>query len=41
MKKILILVLTIFSLNINAQIFTPVSWEFFPRQHFITSSATQ
>ena len=28
MKKILILVLTIFSLNINAQIFTPVSWEF-------------
>ena len=28
MKKILILVLTIFSLNINAQIFTPVSWTF-------------
>ena len=28
MKKILVLILTIFSLNINAQIFTPVSWTF-------------
>ena len=28
MKKILILIFTIFSVNINAQIFTPVSWTF-------------
>ena len=28
MKKILILIFTIFSVNVNAQIFTPVSWTF-------------